>query len=138
MMKSIFLWIISLGYFAMVLYFYKNNIFLSDFYEKFFSVIKIRSLAKIVFTTLVILIPEGFILYLFNHKWKKWFWIDLNWKVFYYFVVASRKAGCETKWSNGVRKTRNQGKRDLPLDREPPKKEEVINKVIGGIEEWKP
>lgn len=71
MMKSIFLWIISLGYFAMVLYFYKNNIFLSDFYEKIFSVIKIRSLAKIVFTTLVILIPEGFILYLFNHKWKK-------------------------------------------------------------------
>lgn len=71
MMKSILLWIISLGYFVMVLYFYKNNIFLSDFYEKFFSVIKIRSLAKIVFTTLVILIPEGFILYLFNHKWKK-------------------------------------------------------------------
>lgn len=122
MMKSIFLWIISLGYFAMVLYFYKNNIFLSDFYEKIFSVIKIRSLAKIVFTTLVILIPEGFILYLFNHKWKKWFWIDLNWKVFYYFVVASRKAGSETKWSNGVRKTWNHGKRDLPLDREPPKR----------------
>lgn len=71
MLKSIFLWVISLTYFAIVLYFYKNSIFLSVFYEKLILIIKIQSLAKIVFTTLVILIPEGFILYLINHKWKK-------------------------------------------------------------------
>lgn len=70
MLKSIFLWVISLSYFAIVLYFYKNGFFLSAFYEKLLLIIKIHSLAKIVFTTLVILIPEGFILYLINHKWK--------------------------------------------------------------------
>lgn len=71
-MKSLLVWIISIVYFGVILYFYKNYDFLKIFHNKVLLIVKNQSLANVLFTTSVIFIPEGFFLYLVNHKWKKW------------------------------------------------------------------
>lgn len=69
-MKSIINWIISISYFGLVLYFYKNYDFLKNFYELIFLFTKSQSISKIIFTTILILIPTGILLFLINHRWK--------------------------------------------------------------------
>ncbi len=70
-MKSILTWVILIIYFGVILYLLKNYNFLGKLYDNILLIVKNQSVSKVIFTTIVIIIPDGMFLYLVNHKWKK-------------------------------------------------------------------